>query len=82
MSVRAPSPRTISPSVGKLEVEFDNVVTLAVPAKLIQGLAGAGTADLSKIESRRKGRACTSHVSTPTCMCPRCSTASTVRRLG
>jgi hypothetical protein len=38
------------PSVGKLEVAFDNGVPLAVPAKLIQGLAGASTADLSKIE--------------------------------
>ena len=38
------------PSVGKLEVSFDSGVTLAVLAKLIQGLAGASTADLSKIE--------------------------------
>src|ERR1700676_31698 len=38
------------PSIGKLEVEFDNGVTLAVPTNLIQGLAGASTADLSKIE--------------------------------
>src|ERR1700688_3165206 len=38
------------PSVGKLEVEFNNGVTLAVPTSLIQGLAGASTADLSKIE--------------------------------
>ncbi|MFM0150854.1 DUF2442 domain-containing protein [Paraburkholderia sp. RL18-085-BIA-A] len=38
------------PSVGKLEVEFDNGVTLAVPARLIQGLARASATDLSKIE--------------------------------
>jgi len=38
------------PSVGKLEVEFNNGVTLAVPTSLIQGLAGASMADLSKIE--------------------------------
>jgi hypothetical protein len=38
------------PPVGKLEVSFDSGVTLAVLAKLIQGLAGASTADLSKIE--------------------------------
>jgi hypothetical protein len=29
------------PSIGKLEVEFDNGVTLAVPTHLIQGLARA-----------------------------------------
>lgn len=38
------------PSVGKIEIEFDNGVTLAVPTSLIQGLAGASAADLSKID--------------------------------
>jgi hypothetical protein len=37
-------------ALGKLEIEFDNSVTLAVPTSLIQGLAGASVADLSKIE--------------------------------
>jgi DNA invertase Pin-like site-specific DNA recombinase len=43
------------PSIGKVEVEFDNGVTLAVPARLIQGLSNAGTSDLSKIEITPSG---------------------------
>ena len=38
------------PSVAKIEVEFDNGVTLAVPVSLIEGLAGASDADLKVIE--------------------------------
>ncbi|SAL06507.1 hypothetical protein AWB81_07628 [Caballeronia arationis] len=38
------------PSIGKIEAEFSNGVTLTLPANLIQGLAGASPADLSKIE--------------------------------
>jgi len=44
------------PSIGKIEIEFDNGVTLAVPTSLIQGLAGAQAADLSKIEISPAGR--------------------------
>ncbi len=44
------------PSIEKIEVEFDNGVTLAVPTSLIQGLAGASAADLSKIEITPAGR--------------------------
>jgi hypothetical protein len=38
------------PSVAKIELEFDNGVTLAVPVSLIEGLAGASDADLKVIE--------------------------------
>jgi hypothetical protein len=44
------------PSVGKIEVEFDNGMTLAVPTSLIQGLAGARAADLSVIEITPAGQ--------------------------
>jgi Protein of unknown function (DUF2442) len=39
----------------KLEVEYDNGVTLAIPVALIQGLAGASAADLSRIEITSSG---------------------------
>lgn len=53
-SAHAPSSR-YRPSVGKLEVEFDNGATLAVPARLIQGLARASATGLSKIETTPAG---------------------------
>jgi len=37
-------------STGRLEVEFDNGVALAIPVHLLQGLVGATTAELNKIE--------------------------------
>ncbi|SAL10631.1 hypothetical protein AWB69_00193 [Caballeronia udeis] len=37
-------------SIAKIEVDFDNGVTLAVPVALIQGLGGASDADLKVIE--------------------------------
>ncbi|MFT4434875.1 DUF2442 domain-containing protein [Caballeronia sp. 15715] len=37
-------------SIAKIEVEFDNGVTLAVPIALIQGLDGASDAELKMIE--------------------------------
>ncbi|MGF6779470.1 DUF2442 domain-containing protein [Paraburkholderia sp. GAS334] len=50
----ARGPRVVSAryrrSSEKLEIEFANGVTLAVPVRLIQGLDGACAADLSKIE--------------------------------
>ena len=38
------------PSIAKIEVGFDNGVTLAVPVALIQGLSGASDTDLKVIE--------------------------------
>ncbi|CAH2770691.1 MAG: hypothetical protein CBARDCOR_0830 [uncultured Caballeronia sp.] len=37
-------------SIAKIEVDFDNGVTLAVPVALIQGLGGASDVDLKVIE--------------------------------
>jgi hypothetical protein len=38
------------PSIAKIEVDFDNGVTLAVPVSLIEGLRGASDAELKVIE--------------------------------
>jgi hypothetical protein len=38
------------PSIGKLEITFENDVVLLIPTGLIEGLAGASPSALSKIE--------------------------------
>ena len=38
------------PSIAKIEIDFDNGVTLTVPVALIQGLSGASDTDLKVIE--------------------------------
>jgi len=43
------------PSIAKIEVGFDNGVTLAVPVALIQGLSGASDTDLEVIEISSTG---------------------------
>jgi hypothetical protein len=43
------------PSIVKIEVGFDNGVTLAVPVALIQGLSGASDTDLKVIEISSTG---------------------------